>query len=189
MKTFVVLAGAALSALVLVSTAQAQTAAQPDAARLQLAREILIANGGAQAMQAQMRSLFTSMMTLTKNALPNADPKTTEASQALMKYVVDEEIKAIPQLIDQTAIVYADNLSETELRDMLAWAASPSAQSIRAKMPVITQQLMAQQGPLLKTMIAGVMKTAVERACAEAKCTDDERKTITAIAEKSLPPS
>jgi hypothetical protein len=51
MKTFVVLAGAALSALVLVFTAQAQTAAQPDAARLQLAREILTANGGAQAAQ------------------------------------------------------------------------------------------------------------------------------------------
>lgn len=191
MKASVLLAGAALSALLLATSVRAQgvTPAQPDAARLQLAREILTANGGAQAMEVRMRALFASMTTLTKAMLPNADPKTSEISQALMKYVGDEEIKAIPQLIDQTAIVYANNLSEGELRDLLAWSVSPSGQSIRVKMPVITQQLIAEQGPLLKKMMSGAATMAVERACAEAKCTDDQRRTITAIAQKSLPAS
>lgn len=191
MKTFVVLASATLSALVLASSAQAQSATptRPDAARLELAREILTANGGAQAMEARMRALFASIATLTKSALPNADPKASELSQVLMKYMADEEIKAIPQLIDQTAIVYANNLSEGELRDMLAWSVSPSAQAIRAKMPVITEQLMAEQGPLLKKMMAGAMTTAVDRACAEAKCTDDQRRTMTSIAQRSMPAS
>lgn len=191
MRALVMLAVAALSALALVFPAQAQTVApvQPDAARLALARQIMNANGGAQAMQTRMRALFGSVMTLTQNATPNADPKVAAASQAMMKYVVDEEIKAIPQLIDQTAVIYANNLTEAELRDLLAWSVSPSAQAIRDKMPVITQQLMAEQGPLMKRMIAGVMSKAVERACADAGCTDDERRTITAIAQKSLPAS
>ena len=188
MKSFVIFAGAALSALVLMSSAQAQTGApaKPDAVRLELAREILTANGGAQAMEARMRALFGSIMTLTKSALPNADPKASETSQAVMKYMADEEIKAIPQLIDQTAIVYANNLSEGELRDMLAWSVSPSAQAIRAKMPLIMQQLIAEQGPLLKKMMSGAVTTAVDRACAEAKCTDAQRRTITAIAQKNM---
>jgi hypothetical protein len=191
MKTLVALAGAALSALVLVSSAQAQTEmpTKPDAARLELAREILTASGGAQAMEAQMRALFAGMTTLTKSAQPNADPKVAETAQAMMKYMVDEEIKAIPQMIDQMAIIYANNLSNSELRDMLAWSVSPSAQAIRAKMPLITQQLMAEQGPLMKRTVAGAVTTAVHRACAEAKCTDDLRRTITELALKNLPTS
>ena len=191
MKTLVVIAGALLFALTAASSAQAQSAApaQPDAVRLQLAREILSASGGAQAVEARMRALFASMADLTKASLPNADSKAAAATEAVLKYFSDEEIKAIPQLIDQTATIYANNLSEKELRDMLAWSASPSGQAIQAKMPVIAQQLVAAQGPLLKKIISGAMTTAVDRACADQKCTDDQRKTITAIVQKSLSPS
>lgn len=104
-----------------------------------------------------------------------------------MTYLVEEEIKAIPQMIDQTAIVYAKSLSETELRDMLAWTLSPSAQAIRAKNPAMMQELMVQQGPLLKKIMAGAVTTAVDRACTEAKCSEDERRTMIALAQKNLP--
>jgi len=191
MKTLVVIAGALLFALTAASSAQTQTVApaQPDAVRLQLAREILNANGGAKAMEGRMRGLFASMADLTKTSLPNADSKASAVTEALLKYFSDEEIKAIPQLIDQTATIYANNLSERELRDMLAWSVSPSGQAIQAKMPVISQQLVAAQGPLMKKIIAWAMTTAVDRVCTDEKCTDDQRKTITAIVQKSLPPS
>ena len=187
-KVFNAVAGATLSALVFATSAHAQTVtASPAAVRLELAREILTANGGAQALEARMRSMFASMATLTKTTLPNADPKASEIAQAVMKYMADEEIKSIPQLIDQTATAYANNLSERELRDMLAWSLTPSAQAIRAKMPVITQQLMIDQGPLLKRVTAGAMTAAVDRACADSKCTDDERRALTAMVPAAAP--
>jgi len=191
MKTLVVVAGSLLFALTAASSAQAQgvAPAQPDAVRLQLAREILSANGGAQAMEGRMRAVFASVLDLTKASLPNADSKASAVTEALLKYFSDEEIKAIPQLIDQTATIYANNLSEKELRDMLAWSVSPSGQAIQAKMPAISQQLVAAQGPLMRKVISGAMTTAVDRVCADAKCTDDQRKTITATVQKSLSPS
>jgi hypothetical protein len=182
-----ILIGAAVAVAMLVSSAQAQTPDEANATRLSLSRQILAANGGAQAAEAQMRSLFANMATLAKNAMPSENAKASQAWQAMMTYVVEEEIKAIPQLIDQTAIIYAKNLSEPELRDMLAWSLSPSAQAIRAKSPLMMQELMAQQQPLLRKIMAGAVTTAVDRACTEAKCSEDERRTMIALAQKNLP--
>ena len=191
MRALVVLAGVALSALIQVSpvAAQTPTPASPDAPRLELAREVLAASGGAQAMEAQMRVIFSGAANLTKKALSNADPKASEISDSVMKYVADEELQAVPELMSQVVAIYADNLSERELRDLLAWSLSPSAQEIRAKMPVITQQLIAEQGPLMNRMMAGVMAAAIDRACADKACTDDQRKALSATAQRSLPPS
>ncbi|MES2725307.1 MAG: DUF2059 domain-containing protein [Pseudomonadota bacterium] len=182
-----ILIGAAVAVAMLASSAQAQQPDEANATRLSLSRQILAANGGAQAMESQLRSLFTTMATLTKDAMPSQNPKAVQASQAMMTYIVEEEIKALPQLIDQTAMIYAKNLTETELRDMLAWSLSPSAQAIRAKMPAMMRDVMLQQQPLLKRIMAGAVTTAVERACTEAKCSEDERRTIIALAQKNLP--
>lgn len=182
-----ILIGAAVAVAMLASSAQAQTPDEPSAVRLNLSRQILNANGGAQAVEVQMRSLFTGMANLAKGAMPSENAKASQAAQAMMTYVVEEEIKAIPQMIDQTAIIYAKTLSETELRDMLAWTLSPSAQAIRAKNPAMMQELMAQQGPLLRKIMTGAVTTAVDRACTEAKCSEDERRTMIALAQKNLP--
>ena len=191
MRNFAVSVGAAFAALMLAASAQAQTAApaSPDAVRLQLAREVFAASGGAQAMETQMRAMFEGVAKLTASTMSNADPKASALSESLLKYVADEEVKAVPQLIDEMATIYADNLTEQELRDLLAWDVSPSAQAIHAKMPTILQQSIAAQRPLMKKMMAGAMTTVIDRVCAEEKCTGDERRMITAAAQKALPAS
>jgi hypothetical protein len=191
MRNFVLSMGTAIAALTLVTPAHAQTAtlAPQDSVRLQLARDVLAASGGAQAMEVQMRAMFEGVAKLTASAMGNADPKASALGESLLRYVADEEVKAIPQLIDQTAAIYADNLTERELRDLLAWNVSPSAQAIHAKMPVILQQTMAAQGPQMKKMMSGAMTTIIDRVCAEEKCTGDERRMITAAAHKALPAS
>lgn len=70
-----ILIGAAVAVAMLVSSAQAQTLDEASAVRLSLSRQILDANGGAKAVEAQMRSLFTGMATLAKDALPRENAK------------------------------------------------------------------------------------------------------------------
>ncbi len=189
MKNIVAMVGAVLVALTPLSSGYAQVPAPPDATRLQLARDILNASGGAQAMQVRMRSLFASMQDMIKSYLPKSDSQVSAAAEATIKYMTDQEVEAAPQMIEQVANIYANNLSEQELRDMLAWTASPSGRAIQAKMPIISQQLIASQGPLMKKIVAGAMATALDRACEEAKCTESDRTTITAIVQKSFSPS
>jgi len=187
MKSFV-LAIVALATLSFASSVNAQ-APQPNPVRLALAREILTANGGAQAAEAQLRAVFTSAANLSKGALTNADPKISEISQVVMQYMIEEEVKAIPELIDQTAAAYANNLSERELHDLLAWSTSPSGQAIRLKSPAIMQEVIATQGPLMKKMMAGATATAIEHACAQSRCSTEERRIITGLMQKAAPQS
>ena len=190
-KPYLVAMSAALLNLVAFSAGQAETvaAAQPDAVRLQLARDVLAASGGASAMEARMRGAFAGINKLTADALPNEDPKAMKLTQSVWKYMADEEIKAIPQLLDQTAALYADNLSEQELRDLLAWSLSPSGKALQAKLPLISQELMASQGPLMKKIMSGVAATAVDHVCSDNNCSDDQRKTMIAIVQKAVPAS
>ena len=92
-------------------------------------------------------------------------------------------------MIDDMAGVYAEHLTAQELKDMLAYARSPTAQSIRAKMPAITEEAMMHQAPLLKRMTSGAVKTAVEKTCEEAHCTADQRQALNAVVEKIAPAS
>lgn len=184
-------AGAVLMTLTFTLSVQAQSSAATgaDATRLQIAREIMAANGGTQAMETRMRSAFASLADLTASSLPKTDGRATDLYNGLMKYIVDEEIKALPEIIDQTAKAYADNLSEQELRDMLVWCSSPSGRGFYRKAAAISSEMIAQQGPLMKKMMAGAVSKAVDRVCEDAKCTDDDRKTIIAIAQKAVPSS
>ncbi len=189
MRTIVASVGSALSVLAVVVSAHAQalTPPQPDPVRLQLARDVLMANGGAQAAEARLRAIFSGAIQLSVDAQADKDSKTAATVAAVMKGIADEEVKAIPQLLDQTATIYANNLTERELRDMLAWTLSPSSQSIRGKMGTITAQLMAEQGPLLTKLVGGSAAAAVDRACAEEKCTPDQRRQIGAMIQPRLP--
>lgn len=191
MKSLVIAVSGAIAAMALGFSAQAQTlpAAQADPVRLSLARDILAASGGLEGFETQTRAMIDSMVALTESVRPDADPKIRETSRAMLRYMADEQIKALPILIDQAASIYAANLTEAELRDMLAWSVSPSGRAVRAKTPAIMQQMLMSQAPLLKKIMAGAMKTAVDRACDETKCTEDERRTITAMIEAKLPAS
>lgn len=191
MRSFVIAVAGALAALTLQASAQAQTApaAQPDPVRIALARDILTASGGLKGFEAQTRAVNDTMIKLTESVIPNADPKMRETFRAMMKYISDEQIKALPALIDQAAGIYAVNMTEDELRDMLAWTVSPTGQAVRAKTPIIMQQMLTAQAPLLRQIMTGAMKTAVDHACEETKCSDDERRTITAMIEAKLPAS
>jgi len=156
-----------------------------DPAKLALARQLFTENGGAEAYRAQIGAMMSGMSQMMRSSLPAGNQKLTDA---LMKDMGEMELQMVPQMIDLSADVYADGLSEQELRDMLAWTKSPSGQSIRRKMPAITQQLMVRMGPMMQAMMPQVMQKTLDRACEEAKCTPEARKLVAEAMEKALKP-
>ncbi|HXA38799.1 MAG TPA: DUF2059 domain-containing protein [Phenylobacterium sp.] len=184
----------AVALLAAASTAMAQpppAQPAPDPHRLQLAREIMQANGGAEALQARLKSMFGSIAKLTQSMMPAtaASPQGAAMANALMNHMEEEELKAASAMIDDLATVYAEHLTVPELQDLLAYTRSPSAQSIRAKMPAISEELLLRQAPLIKRMTSSAVKTAVERTCEESHCTPEQRQALNTVVEKVAPGS
>ncbi len=181
MKIRAIVSGA-VAAFWLAGSAMAQpVAAPPDAVRLKLAHDLMQASGGEAAVRVRMAAMFEGIQKLVTSSMP-AD--TTGVSNEMFKYVSDEEMKAIPQMLNDTAEIYAEHLTEGELRAMLAWTSSPEAQSIQRKLPLITQEVLLRQQPLLKQMLSGVFQRAADRACAESHCTPDQQKQLVAMMSK-----
>jgi hypothetical protein len=182
---------ARVSAIVVASVIATSAAAQAptpmpaavDPARLALARQVFEASGGAEGVRKQLAVMFDAIGKMTTAAAPAAS---ADLARAMMKDISEEESKVVPDLIEDSAQAYARNLSEKELRDMLAWTTSESAQSIRAKMPVITQQLLATMQPHLMAMMPTIMHKTLDRVCQEQKCTPELRKIMADAVEKAL---
>jgi hypothetical protein len=167
------------------AAAQAPAPAAPkaDPAKLELARQVFAATGGVDAYRARITAMFSGMSEMMKGVVPAGSEK---LSNALMKDLVEEELKIVPQMIDLSAEVYAENLSETELRDLLAWTTSESGRAIRDKSPQMTQQMMVRTGPMMRTLLPSLMQKTLDRACEEAKCTPEVRKVVAEAMDKAL---
>jgi hypothetical protein len=180
---------AALLALGCAGNAAAQAPAPAsqtvDPAKLELARQVFAANGGVEAFKTQMNAMFSGMSQMMRASVPAGGEKLADA---IVRNISDEELKLIPSLVDLSAEVYAENLSQQELRDLLAWANSESGRSIRQKMPQVTQQLMVRMVPMMQAMMPSLMQKTLDRACAEAKCTPEVRKVVAEALDKATKP-
>jgi len=174
-----VAAFAVVTSLVMATAAAAQPSSDKaiDPVRLDLAHQVFVVNGGAEALQAQMKALFGNIATAAKGNLAGTSSK---LSDAFVTDIMDEEVKMIPQLIDESAKAYAENLTEQELRDMLAWSKSDSARSIRQKMPAITLELMTKVMPTIQAMMPTIMQKTIDRACEETHCAPEVKATLKA---------
>ena len=181
-----ILGAAAALLLVAASAANAQApASKPDPAKLELARQMFAENGGADAFKAQLGAMMAGMSQMMRTNVPAGNEKLADA---LTKDIGDMELQMVPQMIDLSAEVYAETLSEQELRDMIAWTKSPSGQSIRQKMPAVTQQLMIRMGPMMQAMMPALMQKTIDRACEETKCSPETRKSVAEAMQKALQP-
>lgn len=180
MKRSIFAAMAATAALSLASAGHAQTAstaaaAPVDPVRMQLARQVLEASGGAKATEAQMRSMYAAIGKAMSQSMGASEAKLAEQMSRDMQ---EEVVSLIPSILDASAKAYAQNLSEKELRDMLAFYKTDSGQAVIRKLPVIMQQAMAEEMPLIVAMTPHIVQKTIERACDEAKCTSQDRQMI-----------
>lgn len=131
-----------------------------DPEALKLAREIQAASH-ASAMGDQ---ILTQVMTSFTNGLNSANPGKNQEIQDLLNQVVMPELrKAMPDLLDQSAVVYANNFSVDELKQLLAFYQSNIGQKLVTKLPVIMQQSNAHTQEFMQKLMPGIIAKMQEQ--------------------------
>jgi hypothetical protein len=181
-RTIALAAGACLS--LAATSAWAQGGIDP--ARLQLARRMIQSNGGVEGVRDQMKALLEGVGRIVKQTAP---PGQEGLADAVARQMGEEQLKLVPALMDDMAIVYAEHLTSQEMNDAIAWNESPSGRSIRAKSPALSADLMQRQTPRLMQMSRDMVLRSIERACDENHCTAAQREQVLAAMARAMPQS
>ena len=164
---------AALAVLAVAGGAAAQT---PEAAvspvKLALARQVIEANGGQRQRDAMWDAIFSN---LAKSLPADSSPEAVKRTQKFQADLRAELDGMIPEILDITARATASALSEQELRDSLTWEQSPSGQSVMHKTPLIMQEVLAREMPMIISALPRLMQKTVDSVCEETHCTPERR--------------
>jgi hypothetical protein len=171
MKPFAVPIGA-LVALVLASAVAAQPATSaPSLEALAQARHLIQTMHAEKLADQLISSLQTSIVGSMSKSLPEARQQQVQAIDEAML----EEVRGImPKVFDQMAVIYATDFTEQELTDIDRFYASPTGQSMLAKMPRISQQLV----PFVMAQMPALLSRAFDRACERTSCTAEQHAAI-----------
>lgn len=186
MKHPILAAAAAVLSLSLAAAAHAQTAAPApaiDPVKMALARQVVEATGGQKTAEAQMRGVYANIGALVSRISP---PGQSQLGQQMMADIQEEMIKLVPQMLEISTRAQAQNFTEQELRDLLVFYKSPTGQSVLRKMPVVVQQTMNEEAPMIQAMMPGIMQKTLDRACAESKCTPEVRQIMAEAMAKAM---
>lgn len=159
-------------AVFVAATASAAEPAQtPDPARLKLAHELLVSSGDAE----QMRSLLKESFDGAQKALTaNLDPKLRAAVAVAGARNEERLLDLVQSVRDVSETIYAETLTETELKDAIAWNQSASGRSVRAKTPDILRKVIAAEAPMMRRFMIESARDNVRSACAASGCSSEE---------------
>jgi hypothetical protein len=177
------LMAAALSSCLMAAQASAQTA-DTAAEKTKLAGELVAASGGADQLNRTMGVIYTQMRSLFDQT---ADPKARRIGALVIDRMQAEMTAMAPKMVDVTASIYASDLTEDELRSLLAWQESAVGQSIAKKMPQIARESMMQMMPMIQQAIQNMRADVLDEVCKEQQCTADQREQIARIMDKAMP--
>ncbi len=184
----------AVAALLIAGPVFAQTTPPPtsgavdaiDPVKLDLARQLMEAGGGAKQAEAQVDGLYGAMF----GKMAESMPKDQQAMMLSMQHALQKEMHGlISPIMEITVKLYAANFTEQELKDILAFQRSPSGQALVRKTPAIMQQAMIQMAPMIMADMPKVMHAVTEDVCTEQKCTPAQRKAIQAAVDKAFAPN
>lgn len=148
------------------------------AVRTDLALQLVEASGGEKQADDQMALVFNL---IAKNVDQAANGLDAQLSRAFLDGLKQETLKLTPQLLALTARLYAENCTEQELRDMLAFEKSETGQSMLRKTPMIQSQALVQTVPLVMDAMPQIVSKAVDDACGQTTCTPDDRRRLMGI--------
>ena len=179
-----IIVGAVLAAAIAWAPTFAQPAQTPDDVKLALARQIYELSGGTQAARDHLKATFDAADKIVAENLP---PDRAKLTQVMEQDMMSELSDLVPSLIDSGAHAYADHLTEQELRDYAAWLSSDSGKSLLRKLPAIREEMVEREMPALSGLFRGLSGKLLNRVCAEAHCTAQDREVIAAALAKALP--
>ncbi|HEY4031609.1 MAG TPA: DUF2059 domain-containing protein [Caulobacteraceae bacterium] len=162
----------------------ADAAPSPSPEKMALARQLVEASGGANQLKAVLQTLFRGMSANVDTSLP-ADQK--RLRDALIERIQTRIVAVSPELMESTVRVYAQNLTDQELRDYLAWLQSDSGRALMRKLPQITGDSVREMAPVLNQVTQGIRQDVVDEVCAQAKCTAHDKEVLAAMINKSVP--
>jgi hypothetical protein len=151
--------------------------------KLALAHQLIAATGGEKQMEMMMDAMYGAMF---RSMSPSVPPSQQALFKSLQQDMQAEMVKTIPTLLDASARIYAENLTDKELQDELAWLQSDSGQSIRRKTPVMMQEMVSVTIPIVQKMIPPMMKKVLDNVCEQQHCTAEQRKQMDAVIAKSM---
>jgi hypothetical protein len=132
--------------------------------KLELANELIEASGAKTQMQNMLHGLGAQIAAGASSKF-SADEKSK--MQIMVEAEGDALAKRFPDLQRAMARGYAENYSEQELTDILAFYKSPSGQAMIAKAPQLMQGVMAS----VLNMMPEIQRDAGEEVCAKITCT------------------
>lgn len=141
-KGFGLVAAAALSAALVfgvpsgVPAALAQQAAAPSAAQLELAKQLVLANGEARAFDGVIGNIVDGAALSFFQTNPDLAQQLREAAQT----VRPEFEKRKGEIVDILAQAYASRFTAAELKEALAFYSTPTGKKLVADRPAIVQQ-------------------------------------------------
>jgi hypothetical protein len=150
---------------------------------MQLARDLIELSGGRQAAASMIKSIYGGIDQLVTPSMP---PQRVELYRLIQRDIQVELIKAVPDLLDISASVFASNLTEQELRDYLAWMKSSSGQAVARKTPAIVQTVVNAQLPYMRALMPKLLQKAADDVCADAKCSEEDKKVVLAALNSAV---
>lgn len=189
MKIAIVFAVAALASTapalaVAQATPQAEAASAATPEKIELARRVVAASGGADQVKALYASAFQSIATGMDKNLP---PEQKRLEAVLFNKIQSRLMAMTPKMMDIMVQVYADNLSVKELQDQVAWMESDAAQALRRKTPAILSETLRLMTPMMVQFSVDLKADVLDEVCKEAKCTPADRRGLETALNQALP--
>jgi hypothetical protein len=110
--------------------------ASPDA--LAAAKELIIASKAGE----QVKALVPLLMQQLKPAIVQNRPQVERSYDAMMPIMLEAMNSQIETFMEATAVVYANNFTAEEMREIAAFYRRPVGQKLLQKLPVVMQQTM-----------------------------------------------
>jgi hypothetical protein len=157
--------------------------AAPDPVRMELARKLVEASGGEQQVAAQMKAM---MAMVQKGVTEHMPPAEAQLAGPIYEGISEEMVRLTPRMLELTERAYAENFSESELRDLLAFQTSETGQAMVRKLPQIRAQVMNETMPMIMAMLPEMMRKAAGRACEVKHCTAKERAMVSQALDRAM---
>ena len=110
--------------------------ASPEA--LAAAKELIIASKAGE----QVKALVPMLMQQMKPAIVQNRPQVERSYDAIMPIMLEAMNSQIETFMEATAVVYANNFTPEEMREIAAFYSRPVGQKLLQKLPVVMQQTM-----------------------------------------------
>jgi uncharacterized protein len=131
----------------------------------------------APALRAATRSLTTSLSVQLSGAMAGRD---AEHAKAMVAAVSDGLTSITPQLQAEAVSHMAREFTADQLKEMLAFYASPTGRLAARRLPLVTQQTVGDVLTYLPAMMQGLQ----DSYCSRVKCTRAERKALADVAAR-----